>query len=825
MKYCVYGLVLGLLMVSACDKPDEVYKKLPADFDPDKSNGFESVGHEVEGAQSWDVPEQANGTDAGLPDTIEVCPDEVVAQKIAEMAKKEIIPMKGAGGLDMTGTDWSGLTIDNAQSRDMLCQATYVGDGYAYWGPQAELVVFFDTQTRLIDSMMIRPGYQGLLSAGDFQISMLEAPILKNGAPLNAQDGSVGDPRHPDNMRALDRALIKQFRPQLAAQADSLDCVKAGTCYVLDFVSVRALVFMSVGLYISIEPYEFKIARLEMTLKRPFSVAAGESLVDGTNLTVKGTTAAGIPDCSITYGTKWSDIQANCLPQTDPVQMAEIQSAWGNEYIYFNVGGATFFFKRPSLGQDEILDTIPSLAADDEVSVVSVNAGYEGNFVMPYSPILKNFIGLLNYEIMLNLYRGGVMAPAELGNLPASYTRLRAPDNPNLPAHVKDQYPDALRPGGVYGVFCDEEVVVEDADPDAGPDAGPGEETIVMTCDVSSESGTEKTALLNKVRGEVVGSVSDFFSVYDPSRLNAAMDVMKQKLPISVYVRLFLTAMGQYLNNNVPLEDTQLLLKPRVSRPEYIDGMMHLVKEDDRYTVSLLYGSNEDRIHYMSFQKGVSRGETVLMADADLPKYEGDVPPKVLSLWHLMNSPRLGLEQDSIDKSADNERIKVTSEKPDIRRAMLSFKFSEELTLEALASYLPMSSISGYWVPVTGPQDRFIPSRTFSLGGGVFGATFYMTPTVDKDGREFYQTTAMASSSFMGQVPICYGVGWVGLGDYADQLIDSLRASPYYASYCDLSVRYTENREFMTDIIDHGMSMRFSIADNQITSVFAWSQE
>ena len=824
MKYCVYGLVLGLLMVSACDKPDEIYKSLPGDFDPIESNGFESESFEVDGEQSWEVPTQDAGPGDGPSESIEVCPDEVVAQKIAEMAKKDIVPMKGAGGLDMTGGDWSGLTLDQAQKPDMLCQATYVGDSYAYWGPRAELVAFYDSDTRKIEHMLIRSGYQGLLKAGEFELSLLETPILKNGSPLNAQDGSVGDPRHPDNMRALDRALIKAFRPQLADEADSLDCVKSGTCYVLSFGTVRSMVFMSVGLYISIEPYEFKIAGFEMGLKRPFSISAGESTVNGTNLTVKGTTAAGIPDCTITYGTKYSDISAKCIPDSDPIKMAQVQSAWQNEYIYFNVGGASFFFERPGLAKDEILETVPELKDDDVVSVVSINADYEGNFVMPYSPILRNFNALLNYEIMVNMYYGGVMAPAELGMLPDAASRLKTPDNPNLPADIKDQYADALRPGGVYGVFCDETVEVEDPEPDAGPDAGPGEETITMTCDVSPDSGTAKNALLNKVKAEVTATMSAFFAANFPDRAAAAMEVLSDKMPISVYVRLFLAAIGQYLNNDVELNDSQLLLKPRASRPDYIDGMMHIIDGDDRYTVSLLYGGNEDRIHYMSFQKGVSRTEAILMADAEKLNPGETEAPNVMTFSHLVDSPRLGLEYDSIDKSAANERITIASEKRDIRRAMFNFKFSDEETLEALAAYEPESTIAGYFVPMTGPQDRFVPATAYFLGGGTFGAWFYLKKTVDKDGKEFYQTTAISSSSFMGAVPICYGVGVVSLGDFADEVIDGLITSGYF-SYCDLSIRYSDNREFITEIIDLGMSMKYRVADNQITSVMAWSQE
>lgn len=80
----------------------------------------------------------------------------------------------------------------------------------------------------------------------------------------------------------------------------------------------------------------------------------------------------------------------------------------------------------------------------------------------------------------------------------------------------------------------------------------------------------------------------------------------------------------------------------------------------------------------------------------------------------------------------------------------------------------------------------------------------------------------------MGSVPVCYpGFGhMVSLGDFADQLLAELNTNPYLGSaYCDVNIRYTENREFITQIIDNTNSFIFDVADNQITSVFAWSQE
>ena len=66
----------------------------------------------------------------------------------------------------------------------------------------------------------------------------------------------------------------------------------------------------------------------------------------------------------------------------------------------------------------------------------------------------------------------------------------------------------------------------------------------------------------------------------------------------------------------------------------------------------------------------------------------------------------------------------------------------------------------------------------------------------------------------------------VGLGDFADEILNNLYSHwcyPYFGS--DLTVRYSENREFVTQLVDNTLGISLEISDNQVTSVFAWSHE
>ena len=374
MRRVLPGLSVLLVVAAACGEPSEIYHGLPSDYDPVAGNGHSPVTTHYTGKKGFE--DETLDYAPSLP-TVEVCSDSEVAAKQTEMVNQPIIPMKGAGGLDMTGgPEWLGLTVDEAQSPDMLCQALYYGDGIAAWGDYYELIAFFDTQTRKIDDILIRSGYKGTIEAGGFVFEINEA-IVKDGVPLSRGDGSSRDPRTEANMREMDRALIRAFRPTL--DADQVDCVEAGSCYIIMSGTLPVLVFMSTGLYVVLEPTQQHIVQLEVSLKRPFRIGTGAVDVVGLQPTLTGSAAAGIADCEVTYGTTWGHIRQKCLGD-DSMAMAQVTAVNGYENIVVELGGTLLYFERDRLAVDEILPEEPALDDGDTVSIVSVNAAYEGDF-------------------------------------------------------------------------------------------------------------------------------------------------------------------------------------------------------------------------------------------------------------------------------------------------------------------------------------------------------------------------------------------------------------------------------------------------------------
>ncbi len=269
-------LLVPALLLSTCDGPEEIYTPLPDNFNPTRANGLTKISLTYDGKKSFSDETREVIT---VGPSVEVCTDTELNDKWAAMVTKPIIPMVGAAGLDMRGENWSGLTVDQAQSKEMLCQPSYMGDGVVAWGDNFEVIAIFDTLTRKIQDMLLWPGYEGTIEAPPY-VFKVNNPIKKSGVPLDRTDGSERDPRTDQNMRDINRALLRTFRPDVPGGPDAADCIETGSCFVITSGTLPLVVFIDVGLYIPFEPTNLRITQIEVALKRPFDFKTGTVELD-----------------------------------------------------------------------------------------------------------------------------------------------------------------------------------------------------------------------------------------------------------------------------------------------------------------------------------------------------------------------------------------------------------------------------------------------------------------------------------------------------------------------------------------------------------------
>jgi hypothetical protein len=364
---------LGLLgLGGGCEEgPDQILKPLPDDFDPDKYNGGDQKGHVNTGEQKFEWT--SSGEQVG---TAKICEADELAKRWSAMVKKDIVPTRGAGGLDLRGKpEWAGLTLDEAQKE--LCQAYVYSSDMVYWGDNAELIAFYDSKNRLIDRLVTLTGYEGTIEAGGYEIAVNKS-ISKDG---KAMADATGDA----TLLAMNTAFLKKFRPEVK-NPEQRDCVAENTCYVMDWYTLKRFVFNDVMLDFALTP-ENRIDHIGVNLHRTFEF-------EKSPLDFKGATApaAGLPPvpvidngkgCKPTLGVGWDHITKNCLG-IDPEAKALIRPVWSNEALLADMGGLGLYLQRTSLKKDEVFaDTTNKAAGTDKIIGFYVNSTYEGDIKIP----------------------------------------------------------------------------------------------------------------------------------------------------------------------------------------------------------------------------------------------------------------------------------------------------------------------------------------------------------------------------------------------------------------------------------------------------------
>jgi hypothetical protein len=395
LSLCI--VTLSAVLIAGCEEgPEQIYKPNPPTctsgttsqcFDARQLNGWKPLGYAASGTQPFAV-----GTSGQKTGTVKICEADELATRWAKMVKAAIIPTTGMGGLDMKGTPkWSGLTIDQAQQT--LCQAYVADDGMYYWGDNDELIAFFDTKTRLIDSLGAFPGYEGKLTAGTYELAV-NLEIMKDGKALT-------DATSDANVRAMNQAFLKAFRTEVA-NPDQRDCIALSTCYVTDWNTMKLFVFLDLGLYVAVEPKASKIYTIQLALQRNFEFTKG-------NVTFEAPTMPpiGLPptpkvsyqtSCRPTLGLTWDHIRQNCLG-IDPEEKALTQPVWSNEALVADMGGLGVYLVRPSLAADQILPDSAKPQPTDQIVGLGFTQLYEGQLMLSRTDLYAAFFTTLAAQI------------------------------------------------------------------------------------------------------------------------------------------------------------------------------------------------------------------------------------------------------------------------------------------------------------------------------------------------------------------------------------------------------------------------------------------
>lgn len=560
-------VALGLaLALSACEEgPEQIYTPNPPELDPAVLNGHGASGVRAPGTQPFAYT--TSGTASG---TTKICEADELAKRWSKMVKQPIVPGVGAGGLDLRGKNWAGLTVDEAQQK--LCQAYIYSSGMVYWGDNAELIAFHDTKNRLIDRLVTLTGYEGTIKAGDYEIAN-NKPITFKGKKLENADSDA-------NIRKMNIAMLKAFKKSFK-NPDQRDCVKANTCYVMDWYTLKRFVFNDLDLDFAVEPEADKIDHIGVNLRRTFDLTKSDVKFEMTPAPATGhppmPVIAKDSSCKPTLGMTWKHVTDHCMG-TDPPEKALARPVWSNEALLTDMGGLAFYLERPSLKFDEIIPDDTKAKATDKIVAMYFNTTYEGKFLVDRAQLYSAF-----------------------------YTRVAAAVTALVPTVDVTTLLANIKPVGDATKIQLGTQKVDNCNGTGG------------TCTQSTLTIAVRKVVTDEVKAKA-GAVPD------------------QLLDPNFYVEHLLREFIKQFNEGNEPSATDFYMFPADDSAQVLYATLLRTIGGKRYAVKTAYHNKSDQLLYLFFKQGAMRTEGVLFQDAELTSTDG-----VFRLWNLVKSPRMGM--------------------------------------------------------------------------------------------------------------------------------------------------------------------------------------
>ncbi len=391
-------LLSGLVFFACEDGPNQPYKPSP--------DGADQKWNDGKTPPAVDPGKQGFDNQSGGANKSEICPGDVKAKVWADMVLKPILPPTKGAGLDISGKDWNGLTIDDAEKT--LCQSENDGDVFGdgtqvnSWGDDGQVLVDYLVSTRKILFMVFLPGYIGTLDATthdgktSFSISVNYTQITKNGKPYTID---WNDPvKFNVEANELYDAMTATFAPALPQDPD---CVGSGACIIGNFGDYAFLGFGALGLYMWVDsiyapqPVPSEFTRIDMFLSKtlPFSVGNPMLKLDAAGpLSLSGKLGKAPAPCTMQMGMNFGDFLKNCVEVTgdgakDQVELNKLMGGLSHstERFSFDIQGVDLNFSDKNLPDDQIIKDKDKPDPTDIATQFSIDQSTLGKLANDYA--------------------------------------------------------------------------------------------------------------------------------------------------------------------------------------------------------------------------------------------------------------------------------------------------------------------------------------------------------------------------------------------------------------------------------------------------------
>ena len=328
-----------LLLVACEDGPKRIFS--PNAGDLSVQNGYDTpVPFRQQGSTGWD--DSAGGGDSH--GRARFCDQPEIDALVQQMVQEPLLPDRSGGGIPLWTSESTPMSADDllgSRKDGKFCDPTYTYSNAFVWGPNFEIIVFFDSETRLITDIQVGLDYLGDISGertiddtGGEQESViidLSRELNIGGRRLIDYAGSAEQANKPNswlnhkNITAV-YAMLRETFFGAEPLAKNYDCVTSKVCDVIyagqdeSVPQQTNLVFKDVGVTLVVAPNGVvTYVVLSPIRTAPFEVSAEISFApDRTPLSFAPRFRSAFADCdlTITDGITWSNFKESCIGPT-----------------------------------------------------------------------------------------------------------------------------------------------------------------------------------------------------------------------------------------------------------------------------------------------------------------------------------------------------------------------------------------------------------------------------------------------------------------------------------------------------------------------------
>ncbi len=356
------------------DGPKQVFH--PNQGNPAQQNGYAPVEPWTpEGQKGFGFVE--GGDEVGRA---KACSEPEIEELNRWMVVQPLTPDVSVGGIPLWGPDGKPIPVDDllgGRKDGRFCDPSGAGDGVIAFGAQYPVLVFFNTDTRLVESVAVQSTYEGALAGAVSQKTKDDATVstpltikvrdriniggvdLDEYASSSQQASKTKSWVNHQNVTAIYGMLRQTFFNSTEPLPAGFDCVTARYCDINyeqpDETKVQGttLIFRDSGVVISVAPDGYVLYMMFEPIRvAPFESLGSLSLKGDATHAVRPTfQSALLPECTVSLdqsSLSFGAFRSRCLQKGDEKTLARASYnvASQRDMVFVGFNGVTLAFER-----------------------------------------------------------------------------------------------------------------------------------------------------------------------------------------------------------------------------------------------------------------------------------------------------------------------------------------------------------------------------------------------------------------------------------------------------------------------------------------------